>query len=64
MRSAAFVALAALLSGCGSGTYTWGWFVVSPFDSRGVKNLRFLTDGLGATLSISLMAIVLAVLPR
>ena len=61
MRSAAVVALAALLTGCAGGNYTWGWFVVSPFDSRGIKNLRFLTDGLGATLSISLMAIVLAV---
>ncbi len=62
MRSAAFLALAALLTGCGGGGYTWGWYVVSPFDARGIKNLRFLIDGLGATLSISLMAIFIAVI--
>ena len=62
MRSAGFLALAALLTSCGGGGYTWGWYVVSPFDSRGTKNLGFLIDGLGATLSISLMAIVIAVI--
>jgi polar amino acid transport system permease protein len=51
----------ALLGSCGSGTYTWGWYVVSPFDARGQKNLRFLIDGLWATLSISLTAIAFAV---
>ena len=26
------VPLAGLLAGCTSSTYTWGWYVVSPFD--------------------------------
>ncbi|MBM3525550.1 MAG: ABC transporter permease subunit, partial [Alphaproteobacteria bacterium] len=60
-RVAAAVAVLAL-AGCGSGTYTWGWYVVSPFDARGQKNLRFLLDGLVATISISVVAIVIAVL--
>lgn len=52
------VALA--MSGCGSGTYTWGWHVVSPFDPRGLKNLAFLAQGLWLTISISVVAIVIS----
>lgn len=52
------VALA--LSGCSSGTYTWGWHVVSPFDARGLKNLAFLAQGLWLTVSISVVAIVIS----
>jgi polar amino acid transport system permease protein len=54
-------ALAVSLAGCGSGTYTWGWYVVSPLDARGQANLRFLVAGCWATVSISLAAIALSV---
>ncbi len=60
--SAGLVALAIGLAGCGSGTYSWGWYVVSPLDARGQANLRFLLAGTWATVSISLAAIVLSVL--
>lgn len=59
--SAGLVALAIGLAGCGSGTYTWGWYVVSPLDARGQASLRFLLAGAWATVSISLAAIVLGV---
>jgi len=50
------------LAGCGgSGTYTWGWHVVSPFDARGLANLAFLASGVWATLLISVVAIVISV---
>jgi polar amino acid transport system permease protein len=60
-RLAGLAAIAVGLAGCGSGTYTWGWYVVSPFDARGLANLRFLAAGCWATVSISLAAIVLSV---
>jgi polar amino acid transport system permease protein len=55
-----FAALAAclLLAACArEGSYSWGWYVVSPFNERGLRNLRFLLDGLGATIGVSLAAI-------
>lgn len=56
------VAMAVLLQGCAASTYTWGWYVVSPFDARGLKNLSFLADGLWATVSISVTAIFFSVI--
>jgi His/Glu/Gln/Arg/opine family amino acid ABC transporter permease subunit len=50
-----------LLSGCADSTYTWGWHVVSPFDSRGLTNLQFLLGGLWFTISVALTAIILSV---
>jgi polar amino acid transport system permease protein len=55
------LALATLLQGCVTSTYTWGWYVVSPFDARGLKNIAFLANGLWATISISLTAIAFSV---
>jgi His/Glu/Gln/Arg/opine family amino acid ABC transporter permease subunit len=61
--AAAGAILAATLSlgGCGGGTYTWGWHVVSPFDPRGITNLVFLTSGIWASLLIALVSIVISV---
>jgi His/Glu/Gln/Arg/opine family amino acid ABC transporter permease subunit len=56
------MSLALVLQGCTSSTYTWGWYVVSPFDARGLKNLAFLADGIWATVSISVTSIVFSVL--
>ena len=63
--AAIFTLVAALslgLTGCTSSNYTWGWYVVSPFDPRGRDNLSFLVSGVVATLSISLVSIIIAVL--
>lgn len=60
-RLLAVLSLALVLQGCTSSTYTWGWYVVSPFDARGLKNLAFLADGIWATVSISLTAIALSI---
>lgn len=60
-RAAGLMALAIGLAGCGTGAYTWGWYVVSPFDSRGQASLKFLLAGWWATVSISVSAIALSV---
>lgn len=59
------LALAALaLSACagesGKG-YTWGWYIISPFTPQGRTHLGFLIAGLGATISVSAVAIVCSV---
>jgi polar amino acid transport system permease protein len=46
-----------LLGGCGG---QWGWYAVSPLDPRGLRNLMFLADGFGATIRMSLGAMLLA----
>jgi len=48
------------LAGCG-GSYNWGWYVVLPTNTQGLTNLEFLLAGLGATIALSLCAIVLSV---
>lgn len=61
-RAGLLLALALVLSGCASSNYTWGWHVVSPFDARGLSNIQFLASGLWATLAISIVSIVIAVI--
>jgi polar amino acid transport system permease protein len=50
-----------LMSGCSS-NYTWGWYVVSPTTKQGQTNLQFLLSGLGYTIALSVLAIVMSVL--
>ena len=49
-----------LLSGCGGHSYSWAWYVVLPTSPAGQKNVAFLLDGLGTTILVSLISIVLA----
>jgi His/Glu/Gln/Arg/opine family amino acid ABC transporter permease subunit len=49
-----------VLAGC-AGSYTWGWYVVSPWSAKGQTNLAFLLSGLGWTVSLALCAIVVSV---
>jgi len=49
------------LGGCGSTSYGWGWHILSPFDERGIRNIRFLADGFWATMSLSLVSIAISV---
>ena len=63
LRRCVLACLAALpvLQACSGGAYSWGWYVVSPLDGRGLKNIGFLLDGLWATIAISVTAIAIAV---
>ena len=54
----ALLCCAFLLGGCGS---QWGWYVVSPSTETGRTNLKFLITGMGHTVGVSLLAIVLSV---
>jgi polar amino acid transport system permease protein len=47
-----------VLGGCGQ---NWGWYVVSPVTESGRTNLRFLIDGLGYTIALSVCAIIISV---
>jgi polar amino acid transport system permease protein len=49
-----------LLAGC-AGSYTWGWYVVSPWSAKGQTNLSFLLSGLGWTVALALCAIAVSV---
>jgi polar amino acid transport system permease protein len=62
--AALILGIAALaLAACGeSGKgYTWGWYIISPFTPQGRTHLGFLIAGLGATISVSAVAIVCSV---
>lgn len=52
LAAAASVALA----GCAGGNYSFGWYILSPADARGIANLEFLLVGFWATVSISTLA--------
>lgn len=60
-RSALVLATALVLVGCSGGSYTWGWYVVSPLTDQGQSNIAFLTSGLWQTISVSLLAIGLSI---
>ncbi len=62
LAALALAAAAAVLSGCGGSNYTWGWYVVSPFDARGTNNIQFLLSGIGFTITVALSAITISVL--
>ncbi|MEE9428625.1 MAG: amino acid ABC transporter permease [Paracoccaceae bacterium] len=44
-----------VLGGCASNA-TWGWYVINPMTPSGWINIRFLVQGMGATILISLIA--------
>lgn len=62
MRAGILLPALLMLTGCASSNYTWGWHVVSPFDARGVANLWFLIEGIWATILISVVSIVIAMI--
>src|SRR5690606_6442847 len=62
-KSAVLLGLLPLaLAGCGGGNYVWGWYIVSPFDARGLNNIEFLASGLGYTIAVALCSITISVI--
>ena len=55
------ISTASLLTSCGTGSYSWGWFAVSPATVVGRRNLSFLIKGLVPTLTVSLISIAISV---
>ncbi len=56
------IALAALvvLTGCAAAPGTWGWYVIDPTTQSGYNNIRFLLNGFGATILLSVIAAVMS----
>jgi len=50
-----------LLSSCTSST-TWGWYVINPMTATGWINIKFLVQGMGATILISLISAGISIL--
>ena len=48
-----------LLVGC-SPSGTWGWYVIDPTTNKGYNNIRFLINGFGATILLSIIAAALS----
>jgi polar amino acid transport system permease protein len=49
------------LAACSS-NYNWGWYVVLPTNKQGLTNIEFLLAGFGATIALSLCAIIASVM--
>tara|TARA_X000000368_G_scaffold397470_1_gene366636 strand:- start:427 stop:1167 length:741 start_codon:yes stop_codon:yes gene_type:complete len=49
------------LTSC-SGNYNWGWYIIDPRLDSGLSNIQFLIDGLGITISISLISICISLI--
>ncbi len=48
------------LTSCYS-NYNWGWYILDPRLESGLTNLEFLISGLGLTISISLISIIISI---
>jgi len=55
------ITFTSMLTSCDTGSYSWGWFAVSPVSSIGRRNLSFLIKGLVPTLTVSLISIAISV---
>ena len=44
------------VAGCSSAPGTWGWYVIDPRTHSGYNNIRFLLNGFGATILLSVIA--------
>lgn len=50
-----------LVSGCGN-SGTWGWYVIDPTTTGGLANIKFLLNGFGATILLSVIAAVMSMI--
>jgi His/Glu/Gln/Arg/opine family amino acid ABC transporter permease subunit len=60
MKKLIALSLLLFLAGCGSSDI-WGWYVVNPMTKTGWINLRFLINGMGATILVSLIAAFISI---
>ncbi|MEQ6249986.1 amino acid ABC transporter permease [Sulfitobacter sp. HNIBRBA3233] len=60
LKISTLIALGALvlLAGCSGGN--WGWYVIDPTTPKGLSNVRFLLNGFGNTILLSVIAAVLS----
>ena len=55
-----YILLLFSLTSCSS-NYNWGWYILDPRLESGLTNLEFLISGLGLTISISLISIIISI---
>lgn len=60
-KNIGLVATLLLLSSCSSSA-NWGWYVINPMTASGWINIKFLVQGMGATILISLIAAGISIL--
>jgi len=58
-RNIIILAALTLLAGCGA-QGNWGWYVIDPTTTQGYNNIRFLLNGFGATITLSVVAAALS----
>ncbi len=51
-----------VLTGCGSSSGAWGWYVIDPSTAQGATNIKFLLSGFGSTIMLSAIAAVLSMM--
>ncbi|MDC0192749.1 amino acid ABC transporter permease [Alphaproteobacteria bacterium] len=56
-----YILLLLPLTSCSS-NYNWGWYILDPRLENGLTNLEFLIGGLGITISISLISIIISII--
>lgn len=49
-----------ILVGCSAPAGTWGWYVINPNTANGLSNIKFLLNGFGATITLSVIAATLS----
>ena len=61
-RSVALLTGLLVLAGCSGSSGTWGWYVINPSTEQGANNIRFLLNGFGATILLSVIAAALSMM--
>ena len=49
-----------ILTSCGSERHEWAWYILSPDKVNGLTNLKFLLSGMGVTIYISVISIIIS----
>jgi polar amino acid transport system permease protein len=61
MKKYLLLASLLFLAGCGASSTSWGWYVINPMTPQGWINIRFLVNGMGATILISVIAAAISI---
>ncbi len=60
LKTALLFSCLIFLVGCNATPGTWGWYVIDPRTPAGYNNIRFLLNGFGATILLSVIAAFLS----
>jgi polar amino acid transport system permease protein len=60
LKNTYFLCSLLIRAGCSAPPGTWGWYVLNPNTTNGLSNIKFLLNGFGATITLSVIAAVLS----